>query len=86
MYENDPELSTKELLDKILSSCMMHTSGSHLSNVALALPTFSALLVRLSDEAGKTADKNMTIQRGMIVLTGIILLISITQLLTLLCN
>jgi hypothetical protein len=80
MYENNPELPMQELLDKIRSSSMQNVSGVNKSNVAMALPTFSALLVKLSNDASKTADKNMAIQRTMMVITSIILAISIFQL------
>ncbi len=59
MYENNPEKPTKELLDQIRSASMQKVASPYLSNVAMALPTFSALLVRLSNEATKTADKNI---------------------------
>ncbi len=58
LYENDPEIPIEKLLDQIRTSCMQNI-GTHPSNVAMALPTFSALLVRLSNEASKTADKNI---------------------------
>lgn len=80
MYENDPDKPIKELLDQIRSSSMQNVSGTHQSNVAMALPSFSALLVRLSNEASKTADKNITMQRNMMMITGVILAISIGQL------
>ena len=79
MYENDPNVSTKELLKQIQSSCGENT-GANIDNVALAMPAFSALLVKLSNEASATADKNIKIQNRMIALTSIILAISITQL------
>lgn len=47
----------------------------------LALLPFATLLVKLSEEASVTADKNLRIQKNMIRLTVIILLISVSQLL-----
>lgn len=46
----------------------------------LVLGPFAALLVRLSQDASVTADKNLLIQRRIIRLTYIILFISIAQL------
>ncbi len=68
LYENDPSKSTDELLKQIRSSCMQNTSGN-INNVALALPTYSALLVKLSNEASKTADKNIRMQQVITRLT-----------------
>jgi hypothetical protein len=58
MYENDPEKPIKELLDNIKSSSIA-ASGNERLGVSLSMPAFSALLVRLSNEASKTADKNI---------------------------
>lgn len=79
MYENDPNVPTEELLKQIKDSCTQNT-GSNIDNVALAMPTFSALLVKLSNATSEAADKNLKIQNKMIVLTSIILAISISQL------
>ena len=46
----------------------------------IALVPFAALLVRLSQEASETADKNLRIQHRMIVITCIVLIISLAQL------
>jgi hypothetical protein len=47
---------------------------------SLALAPFAALLVRLSQEAIVTADKNLLIQKRMILITLIVLAISVAQL------
>ena len=78
MYENDPDKSTEELLSQIKQSCIVQTKG--VDSVSLALPTFSALLVKLSNEASATASKNLKIQNRMILLTSVILAISVSQL------
>lgn len=77
MLENNPNSTTDELLKQIKISCM--SGGSNVNSVALAMPTFSALLVKLSNEASETAEKNIKIQNRMILLTSIILFISIFQ-------
>ncbi|MDP1681126.1 MAG: hypothetical protein Q8L39_05050 [Burkholderiales bacterium] len=46
----------------------------------LPLLPFATLLVRLSQEASTIADKNLLIQRRMIVITLIVLAISVAQL------
>ena len=58
MYENDPERPIEELLDNIKTSSIQGSrSAQH--GVSLSMFTFSALLVRLSNDASKTADKNL---------------------------
>ena len=77
MFDNDPKESTQELLNIIQRGA---TQGCNTNNLNIVIPTVSALLVRLSKEASKTADKNIKIQKRMIILTAIILAISISQL------
>ncbi len=83
LYENDPERPIEELLDQIRSSCIQNTQTSP-NNVAMALPTFSALLVRLSNEASKTADinikiseRNISMQKRLLWITGVMLGVNI---------
>jgi len=76
LYENNPNKSTHELLEQIRSSCMQNTSGSNINNVALALPAFSALLVKLSNEASKTADRNIKMQQVITWLTVALFLLT----------
>lgn len=79
MFENDPNAPTGELLTQIKRACLQNTSGN-IDQMSLIMPPMSALLVKMSEEASKTADKNIRIQNKMIILTGIILAISIAQL------
>lgn len=83
-YENDPNKPTKKLLEQIRTSSQQQTQQN---NVAMALPTFSALLVRLSNEASKTADKNVQLsnqnilmQKKLLRITWVMLVINILML------
>lgn len=71
----DPTRPTAEILSNVREAAQSQT---HMPSLALA--PFAALLVRLSQEASATADKNLLIQRRLIWLTIIILCISIAQL------
>ena len=71
----DPSKSTEEILNNVRVAAQTQT---HMPSLALA--PFAALLVRLSQEASATADKNMLIQKRMIVITLIVLAISVAQL------
>jgi hypothetical protein len=75
MLDTDPTKPTEELLRNIRNAANQpHYPG-------LPLIGFATLLVKISQEASATADKNMIIQRRMILITVVILCISITQLL-----
>ena len=67
MYENDPERPIKELLDNIKTSSIQGSRNAQ-HGVSLAMPTFSALLVRLSNDASKTADKNIKLSNQNIIM------------------
>ena len=70
----DPTKPTNEILNDILAAAgQRHAPG-------LPLLPFATLLVRLSQEASVTADKNLLIQKRMIVITLIVLAISVAQL------
>lgn len=71
----DPTKPIEEILNNVRVAAQTQT---HMPSLALA--PFAALLVRLSQEASVTADKNLLIQRRMIVITLIVLAISIAQL------
>jgi hypothetical protein len=71
----DPTRPSEELLKDVQAAA---TTQTHMPGLALA--PFAALLVKLSQEATITADKNLRIQRRMIWITLIVLLISIVQL------
>lgn len=71
----DPTKPTQEILSDIRIAA---TGQSHMPGLPL-LP-FATLLVRLGQEASATADKNLLIQKRMIVITVIVLGISIAQL------
>ena len=71
----DPNKPTLEILNDIRVASQTQT---HMPS--LAFGPFAALLVRLSQEASATADKNLRIQKRMIVITLIVLAISIAQL------
>lgn len=71
----DPTKPTLEILNDIRVASQTQT---HMPS--LAFGPFAALLVRLSEEAGATADKNLLIQKRMIIITLIVLAISIAQL------
>ena len=74
MLGTDPTKPTQELLRDILAAAQQ----SHMPGLPL-LP-FATLLVRLSQESSATADKNLLIQKRMIIITLIVLGISIAQL------
>ncbi len=70
----DPTKPTTDILNDIrAASYQFHAPG-------LAFGPFAALLVRLSQEASATADKNLLIQKRMIIITFIVLAISVAQL------
>lgn len=71
----DPTKPTDEILNNVRVAAQTQTRMP-----SLALAPFAALLVRLSQEASATADKNLRIQKRMIVITLIVLGISIAQL------
>lgn len=71
----DPTKPTDEILNNVRVAAQTQT---HMTSLALA--PFAALLVRLSQEASATADKNLLIQKRMIVITLIVLAISVSQL------
>ena len=71
----DPNRPTAEILSDIRSAA---AGQPHMPGLPL-LP-FATLLVRLSQEASATADKNLLIQKRMIAITIIVLAISIAQL------
>ncbi len=71
----DPTKPTEEILNNIRLAAQTQT---HMPSLALA--PFAALLVRLSQEASLTADKNILIQKRMIIITLIVLAISVAQL------
>lgn len=71
----DPDKPTLEILNDVRVASQ---SQPHMPS--LALGPFAALLVRLSNEASVTADKNLLTQRRMIVVTAIVLVISVAQL------
>ena len=71
----DPNKPTLEILNGIRVASQTQT---HMPS--LAFGPFAALLVRLSQEASATADKNLLIQKRMIAITIIVLAISIAQL------
>lgn len=71
----DPTKPTEEILNNVRVAAQTQT---HMPSLALA--PFATLLVRLSQEASVTADKNLLIQRRMIVITLIVLAISVAQL------
>ena len=72
------DTDTTKPTQEILSDIRAAAQQSHMPGLGL-LP-FSTLLVRLSQEASVTADKNLLIQKRMIVITFIVLGISIAQL------
>ena len=74
MFGTDPTKPTQDILNDVRAA----TQQSHMPGLPL-LP-FATLLVRLSQEASATADKNLLIQKRMIVITFIVLGISIAQL------
>ncbi|MBI2276490.1 MAG: hypothetical protein HYU74_03990 [Dechloromonas sp.] len=70
----DPTKPTDEILNNVrVAAVQSHIPG-------LPLLPFATLLVRLSQEASAAADKNLLIQKRMIVITVIVLAISIAQL------
>ena len=73
-FDTDPTKPTPELLSDIRSA------ANHHGQPGLPLIPFATLLVRLSQEASVTADKNIQIQRRMIIITLIVLAISVAQL------
>jgi hypothetical protein len=73
MFNSDANRSTDEILIDIKNSSIV-ASNNH--NSAPAFPPFAALLVRLSRDAAETADKNIKIQKRLILLTLIVLAIS----------
>jgi hypothetical protein len=77
MFNADPNRTTSELLNDIKASA---ANSFNNKSTAFIWPPFAALLVRLSQEASVTADKNLLIQRRMIVITLIVLAISVAQL------
>ena len=77
MFEADPTKPTQDLLTDIKTAAVNSFNNK---STSFTIPPFAALLVRLSQEASATADKNLLIQKRMIVITFIVLLISIAQL------
>lgn len=73
-FDADPTKPTNEILNDVRTA----TRHSHMPGLPL-LP-FATLLVRLSQEASATADKNLLIQRRMILITLVVLSISVAQL------
>lgn len=71
----DPTRPTQEILNDVKAAALTQT---HMPGLAL-LP-FATLLVRLSQDASVTADKNLLIQKRLIVITLIVLAISVAQL------
>ena len=71
----DPNKPTLEILNDIRVASQTQT---HMPS--LAFGPFAALLVRLSQEASDTSDKNLLIQKRMIFITLIVLAISVAQL------
>ncbi|MDP3608001.1 MAG: hypothetical protein DID89_2727546010 [Candidatus Nitrotoga sp. CP45] len=74
MFDADPTKTSQQILNDVREA----THQSHMPGLPL-LP-FATLLVRLSHEASATADKNLLIQKRMIVITLIVLAISVAQL------
>lgn len=73
-FDADPTRPTQEILSDVRSAVgQSHAPG-------LPLLPFATLLVRLSQDASVTADKNILIQKRMIIITLIVLAISIAQL------
>lgn len=77
MFNTDPTRTTEVILDDIRSASSVSSNNK---NMSFVVPPFAALLVRLSQEASATADKNLLIQKRMIGITLIVLAISIAQL------
>ena len=77
MFDADPTKPTQELLNDIKAAAVNSFNNK---STSFTIPPFAALLVRLSEEASQTADKNLRIQKWMIVITLIVLAISVAQL------
>jgi hypothetical protein len=73
--DTDTTRPAQEILSDIRAAA---TQQTHMPGLPL-LP-FATLLVRLSQEASVTADKNILIQKRMITITLIVLAISVAQL------
>lgn len=71
----DPDKPAREILQDVRAAAQTQT---HYPGLAFA--PFAALLVRLSEDASVTADKNLLIQKRLIVITVIVLVISVAQL------
>lgn len=57
MFKNYPKVPTEELLSQIKGACTQ-TTGGNIDQMSLITPPVSALLVKLSNEASETAEKN----------------------------
>lgn len=77
MFEADPTKPTQDLLTDIKTAAVNSFNNK---STSFTIPPFAALLVRLSQDASATADKNLLIQKRMIVITLIVLAISVAQL------
>ena len=73
-FNIDPTRPVEELLGNVRRAATEQTNVP-----GLALTPFATLLVRLSQDASLTADKNLRIQHRMIVITCLVLAITIAQ-------
>jgi hypothetical protein len=80
VWNTNAELSPNELLDAIVKGAAWSTSGGQAS-LSYMLAPFSALLVRLSRDSDKTADKMLKATRNLFWLTWALLILTFLLLL-----